>query len=132
MQVEMIGVTDQYKILYYDIHNRRIISNYYIVRADNALVAYSQPNMPGAILNESNCLQTLTPQRLFTMNSLDYQSDAPVRSINTTITSIKKFSSKMKAMEKIDLEKKWGVDYIYSLNGEIITMDDGIRNRLVL
>lgn len=138
MQVELIGVSSTYKRFYHDIHNRRIISDYYIVRADNSLRAYSQPMddngnvFPGAIFNKSNCLQTLTPQRLFTMNSLDAQSDAPVRSINTTIKSIQSFSNKMMKMKKINLEKNCGIDYIYSLNGEIRDLGNGVQNRLIL
>ena len=138
MQVELIGVSNTYKRFYHDIHNRRIISDYYIVRADNSLRAFSQPKdnngdvLPGAIFNKSNYLQTLTPQRLFTLNSLDTQSDAPVRSINTTIKSIQGFSTKMMKMKKINLEKSCGTDYIYSLNGEIMDLENGIQNRLIL
>ena len=138
MQVELIGVSNTYKSFYHDIHNRRIISDYYIVRADNSLRAYSQPTddngdvLPEAILNKSNCLQTLTPQRLFTMNSLDAQSDAPVKSINTTIKSIQRFSAKIKKIQKTKLEKSWGIDFIYSLNGEIMDLENGIQNRLII
>lgn len=138
MQVELIGVSNTYKRFYHDIHNRRIISDYYIVRADNSLRAYSQPTddngdvLPGAIFNKSNCLQTLTPQRLFTMNSLDAQSDAPVKSINTTIKSIQRFSAKMKKMQTTKLKKSWGIDYIYSFNGEIMDLENGIQNRLII
>ena len=138
IQVELVGVSKTYKQFYHDIHNRRIISDYYIVRADNSLRAYNQPTdekgniLPGVILNKSNCLQTLTPQRLFTMNSLDTQSDAPVRSINTTIKSIQRFSTKMKNMQKTNLNNSWGIDYIYSLNGKIMDLEYGIQNRLII
>jgi hypothetical protein len=138
MQVELIGISNTYKSFYRDIHNRRIISDYYIVRADNSLRAYRQPTnkkgdaLPGAIFNKSNCLQTLTPQRLFTMNSLDAQSDAPVRSINTTIKSIQEFSGEMQKMEKTELKDGLGRDYIYSLNGEVMDLENGIQNRLII
>ena len=42
------------------------------------------------------------------------------------------FSTKMMKMKKINLEKSCGTDYIYSLNGEIMDLENGIQNRLIL
>ena len=137
LQVELLAITSDCTPFYFDCHNRRIISNYFILRADNALRAYSLPTdhngkpVSGAIYNRSNCLQTLTPQRLYTMHSLQTESDPPARSINLTLKSIRKFSNKISQYSPSMLRNS-GMLWLHAVNGETCDANTGIQNRLIL
>lgn len=104
IDMELIGIPSNSRF-YNDTHNRRIISNYFIVRAEHQLGAFFG--------SKSSCSQTLTPQRLFTFYSLNGHSDPPLKSIAQTSNTLRELSNILK-QEIIS-----GACY-YALNGKQI------------
>lgn len=108
IDIELIGIPSNSRF-YNDTHNRRIISNYFIVRAEHQLGAFFGP--------KSACSQTLTPQRLFTFLCLNGHSDPPLKSIVQTTKTLGELSNRLKQ------EINAGVCY-YALNGKQIKAKD--------
>ncbi len=112
INMEIVGITPNNDI-YDELHNRRIVSNYYIVKVEHKLAAFNK--------NVSTCLQTITPQVIFTVDSLNKNSTPPLKAIDHAIATIRDFS-------KTAPKSK---DYHYALNGKIMTKCTGIKNRLL-
>ena len=88
IDIEMVLIPSNSRF-YDDTHNRRIVSNYYIVRAEHQLSAFFGVS--------SSCSQTLTPQRLFTYFCLRNNSDPPMKSIEQTTKTLKDLSNILKS-----------------------------------
>ena len=123
INIEMICISSDSRF-YNDTHNRRIVSNYYIVRAEHQLGAFFG--------NNSSCSQTLTPQRLFTYYCLRSYSDPPMKSIEQTAKTLCSLSDILKSeiLHKL---------CYYAINGITMTPDkckieDNLRiiNRILL
>lgn len=116
IMVEVIGISEDSNI-YDKLHSRRILSNYFMVEATHKLAAFEK-NVP-------TTEQLLIPMALFTESSLNGTSNAPLASINQTISSLKEFY-KMILSQSEDT-----IDYFYAVNGERQKKCMGIRNRLL-
>ena len=112
INMEIVGITPDSDI-YDELHNRRIVSNYYIVKVEHKLAAFNK--------NVSTCLQTITPQVIFTVDSLNKNSTPPLKAIDHAIATIRDFS-------KTAPKSK---DYYYALNGKSMEKCTGIKNRLL-
>lgn len=112
INMEVLGITPDCDI-YDELHNRRIVSNYYIIKVEHKLAAFNK--------NISTCLQTITPQVLFTVDSLNKNSTPPLKAIDHAIATIREFS---KTASK-------NSNYFYALNGERKEKCMGINNRLL-
>lgn len=112
INMEIIGITPDSDI-YDELHNRRIVSNYYIIKVEHKLAAFNK--------NVGTCLQTITPQVLFTVDSLNRNSTPPLKAIDHTIAAIRDFS---KTAPKRS-------DYHYALNAKRMEKCTGIKNRLL-
>jgi len=105
IDIELISISNNSRF-YDDTHNRRIISNYYIVRAEHQIGAFFD--------RLSSCSQTLTPQRLFTFYCLRSYSDPPLKSIEQTVSTLKSLSDILTSEIKQKLCS-------YAFNGKVIT-----------
>ena len=112
INMEILGVTPENDI-YDELHNRRIVSNYYIVKVEHKLAAFNK--------NVSTCLQTITPQVIFTVDSLNKNSTPPLKAIDHAIATIRDFSETAPRSN----------DYRYGLNGKSMAKCTGIKNRLL-
>jgi hypothetical protein len=110
--LEILGITPDSDI-YDELHNRRIVSNYYIIKVEHKLAAFNK--------NVSTCLQTITPQVLFTVDSLNKNSTPPLKAIDHAIATIRDFSKTAPNNN----------DYDYALNGKRMEKCMGIINRLL-
>ena len=112
INMEIIGITPDSDI-YDELHNRRIVSNYYIIKVEHKLAAFNK--------NVGTCLQTITPQVLFTVDSLNRNSTPPLKAIDHTIAAIRDFSKTATRRS----------DYYYALNAKRMEKCTGIKNRLL-
>ena len=115
INMEVLGITEDNEI-YDKLHNRRIISNYYTVKMDHKMAAFNK--------NIATCQQTITPQVLFTVDSLNQNSTPPIKAIDHVVATIRKFSQI--AARSVDSS-----DYFYALNGKRMERCTGIKNRLL-
>ena len=115
VSMEVLGITPDCAI-YNKLHNRRIISNYYIVKCEHKLAAFNQ--------DKGTSQQTITPQVLFTEDSLNRHSTPPLKSINQMTTALREFSLSLPNFHSHSI-------YCYALNGRRIEKCTGIRNRLI-
>lgn len=112
INMEILGITPDSKI-YDESHNRRIVSNYYIVKVEHKLAAFNK--------NVSTSLQTITPQAIFTVDSLNKNSTAPLKAIDHAIATIREFAKTAPNSN----------DYYYALNDKSMEKCMGIKNRLL-
>ena len=115
IMVEVFGITDKCT-LYDDSHDRQIVSNYYLVEASHKLAAFN-PEDKGTVS------QSIIPWNLFTEDSLNGKSSAPLESVQQVIADFNNF---YKALSN-EAEHK---TYLYALNGQRKERCTGVRNRL--
>lgn len=115
VNMEILGITPDCEV-YNDLHNRRIVSNYFIVKVEHKMAAFNK--------NISTCEQTITPQVLFTVDSLNHNSTPPLKAIDHVIAAIRKFS-------RIASRSSEATDYFYALNDKRMGKCTGIKNRLL-
>lgn len=115
INMEVLGMTPDCD-LYNELHNRRIISNYYIIKVEHKLAAFNG--------NRGTCMQTITPQTLFTIDSLNRNSTPPLKAIDHAIADIRDFSLSASRFDD-------SPDYYYALNGKRMEKCTGIKNRLL-
>ena len=115
IMVEVFGITDKCT-LYDDSHDRQIISNYYLVEASHKLAAFN-PEDKGTVS------QSIIPWNLFTEESLNGKSSAPLESVHQVIADFNNF---YKALSN-EAEHN---TYLYAVNGERMKRCMGIGNRL--
>ena len=116
IMMEVFGISEDSEI-YDNLHNRRIISNYYLVEATHKLAAFNR--------NLGTAQQLLIPLALFTESSLNGSSTSPLESMEQTIDYFHNF------FDDILYQKDKDIDYLYALNGIIRSRCTEIRNRLM-
>lgn len=114
IMMEVLGVTPNCSI-YNKLHNRLIISNYYLVEAGHKLAAFNQ--------NRGTARQILLPMALFTESSLNGTSTPPLKAIDQTITTLRDFSESLSHLTDHNV-------YLYAVNGKRMEKCMGIKNRL--
>ncbi|MBP5345724.1 MAG: hypothetical protein J6Y99_05890 [Bacteroidales bacterium] len=115
IHMEVLGITPDCEI-YNKLHNRRIVSNYYIVKVEHKLAAFNG--------NKGTALQTITPQLLFTADSLNGSSSPPLKSIDYIHAALRQFSRDLAELRDHSI-------YRYALNGKHLDKCDGIINRIL-
>lgn len=113
--MEVLGITTKCPI-YDRLHNRRIVSNYYIVKAEHKLAAFNG--------NKATSQQSITPQVLFTVDSLNGHSTPPLKSINQMASALRDFSRWIHSISDHSL-------YHYAVNGEWFERCWRIKNRMI-
>lgn len=123
IKVEVLGINKvrMKNSLHNKFHNRRIVSNYYIVKAEQQLAAFN-----GKI---ATCSQTITPQRLFTEDSLvrNTNSSSPQRSMRQIIEALESFDPNVVIGEDGYL----AYQYIMYNGYQVSEQCSSIANRLV-
>lgn len=112
--MEVLGINSTCPI-YMKLHNRRIVSNYYIVKVEHKLAAFNG--------NVATAQQSIIPQVLFTVDSLNGHSSPPLKSIEQMTATLRSFS-------RWTLRISDHSSYSYALNGELMDKCNGIKNRL--
>lgn len=115
IMMEVLGITPDCSI-YNKLHNRQIISNYYMVEADHKLAAFNG--------NVGTARQILLPLALFTESSLNGKSTPPLEAINQTISTLREFSESLPRLTDHSV-------YRYAVNGKCMERCMAIRNRLI-
>lgn len=115
IMMEVLGITPDSSI-YNKLHNRLIVSNYYLVEAGHKLAAFNK--------EVGTARQTLIPMTLFTESSLRGTSTPPLRVIDQTVSTLREFS---KSLSKLSDHST----YLYAVNGQRMEKCMGIRNRLI-
>ena len=113
---EVLGLSEG-KDIYYKFHNRRIVSNYFVVKMDYTLAAFNK--------TEGTSEQTIIPQVLFTEDSLNKSSSAPLKSMQQITKALKSFSDSLKS-PSMDHNS-----YSYAINGQQKNLCLTITNRLI-
>lgn len=99
-----------------DYTDMSILINCFIVKAEHKLAAFDR--------NMGTAFQTITPQTLFTKDSLDRHSTSPLKSIEQTVSIIRNFSKSLPNQYDHSL-------YSYALNGKRVEKCNAIKNRLI-
>lgn len=115
IMMEVLGITPDCAI-YNKLHNRLIISNYYLIEAGHKLAAFNE--------DKGTARQTLLPLALFTENSLSGSSTPPLEAINQTVTTLREFSDSLSKLEDHSV-------YLYAVNGQRQEKCMSLRNRLI-
>ncbi len=116
IMMEVLGMTDD-NDTYYHLHNRRIVSNYFVVKMDYSLAAFNK--------TVGTADQTITPQVMFTEDSLDRRSTAPLKSMQQIVTALRKFSNTLSSPYTNHNS------YYYAVDGQWMEKCIAIRNRLI-
>jgi hypothetical protein len=114
--MEVLGITGKNEA-YHNLHNRRIVSNYFVVKMDYSLAAFNK--------TVGTADQTITPQVLFTEDSLDRHSTAPLKSMEQITSTLREFSNSLSSPYTKHSS------YYYAVNGEWMEKCISIRNRLI-
>ena len=112
----VLGITGKNES-YFNLHNRRIVSNYFVVKMDYRLAAFNR--------TVGTVDQTITPQVLFTEDSLNRHSTAPLKTMQQIISTLRKFSNSLSSPYTNHNS------YYYAVNGEWMEKCISIRNRLI-
>ena len=116
IMMEVLGITGK-NDTYHNLHNRRIVSNYFVVKMDYRLAAFNKA--------VGTVDQTITPQVLFTEDSLNRHSTAPLKSMEQIVSTLCEFSNSLSSpYTNHD-------SYYYAVNGEWMEKCIAIRNRLI-
>ena len=115
IMMEVLGVTPDSSI-YNKLHNRLIISNYYLVEAGHKLAAFNH--------DKGTARQTLLPMTLFTESSINGTSTPPLKAIDQTLSSLRDCSKSLSRLTDHSV-------YLYAVNGQRMEKCLGIRNRLI-
>ena len=115
--MEVLGITPSCSI-YNKLHNRMIISNYYLVEASHKLAAFNK--------DVGTARQLLLPLALFTESSLNGRSTPPLDAINHTLATLRKFSKSLQYVPESAHST-----YLYAVNGNVMDKCLSIRNRLI-
>lgn len=113
--MEILGISPDCPI-YNKLHNRMIISNYYLVEASHKLAAFNK--------NVGTARQMLIPMALFTGSSLNGKSTPPLKAIEQALTTLREFSKSLRNFNDHSV-------YHYAVNGKVIEKCVEIRNRLI-
>jgi hypothetical protein len=116
IMIEIFGVHET-SCLFYDSHDRQIVSNYYFVEASHKLAAFKYDDV--GIVDQS-----ITPWALFTRNSLDSDSSAPLEAIEQTREDFRNFYANISSETNRET-------YFYAINGKRLERCTGVKNRLL-
>ena len=114
--MEVIRITEQCAPMYYDFHDRFILSNYYCVEASHQLAAFNK--------NVATARQTIIPWALFTESSLNGTSTPPLEAITQAAATLRTFSKSLPHLTDHSI-------YSYAVNGKVMEKCLSIRNRLI-
>lgn len=114
--MEVIRITEQCSPMYYDFHDRFILSNYYCVEASHQLAAFNK--------NVATARQTIIPWALFTESSLNGTSTPPLEAITQATSTLRTFSKSLPHLTDHSI-------YSYAVNGKVMEKCMGVRNRLI-
>lgn len=114
--MEVLGITPDSSI-YNKLHDRMIISNYYLVEASHKLAAFNK--------DMGTVHQMLIPMTLFTVSSLYGKSTPPLDAISQPLATLRKFSKSLSY-----LPESAHSTYQYAVNGKKMEKCLSIRNRL--
>ena len=114
--IEVIRITEQCAPMYYDFHDRFILSNYYCVEASHQLAAFNK--------NVATARQTIIPWALFTESSLNGTSTPPLEAITQSTSTLRTFSKSLPHLTDHSI-------YSYAVNGKVMEKCMGVRNRLI-
>ena len=120
IDIELFSVSSK-NLQYDETHNRRILSNYYIVKADHLLKAFRKD---GSAITT----QTLNLDYSFSAGLRD-RSDLPQKGINYLVSKLKELFSS--ACDDILNGEEHSAEYIYYINGQRDTLGH-LKNRLIL
>lgn len=115
--MEVLGITPDSPI-YMKLHNRMIISNYYLVEASHKLAAFNKET--------GTARQLLLPLALFTESSINGKSTPPLDAIHYTLATLRRFSKSLTY-----LPESAHSTYLYAVNGRRMEKCLSIRNRLI-
>lgn len=115
--MEVLGITPDCSI-YNKLHDRMIISNYYLVEASHKLAAFNK--------GMGTVHQMLIPMTLFTESSLNGKSTPPLDAISQPLATLRKFSKSFTY-----LPESAHRTYLYAVNGKKMEKCLSIRNRLL-
>ena len=115
--MEELGITSDCSI-YNKLHDRMIISNYYLVEASHKLATFNK--------DMGTVHQMLIPMTLFTESSLDGKSTPPLDAISQPLTTLRKFSKSLSY-----LPESAHRTYLYAIDGRKKEKCLSIRNRLL-
>ena len=115
IMMEVLGITPDCSI-YNKLHNRLIISNYYLVEAGHKLAAFNH--------DKGTARQILLPMTLFTESSINGTSTPPLKAIDQTLSTLREFS---KSLSKLSDHSS----YLYAVNGQRMEKCIAIRNRIM-
>ena len=115
IMMEVLGVTPNSSV-YNKLHNRLILSNYYLVEASHKLAAFNE--------NKGTARQMLIPLALFTESSLNGRSTPPLKAIEQTLCTLRQFSKSLTDLTDHSV-------YLYAVNGKRMERCMSIRNRLI-
>lgn len=115
--MELLGITKTCS-LYNKLHNRMIISNYYMVEAAHKLAAFNK--------DVATARQLLLPMALFTESSLEGRSTPPLDAITQTLKTLRNFSKSLP-----HLPESAHHSYSYAVNGKLMDKCLSIRNRII-
>ena len=115
IMMEVLGITPDCSI-YNKLHNRLIVSNYYLVEAGHKLAAFNK--------DQGTARQMLIPMTLFTEASLNGSSTPPLKAIEQTVSTLREFSKSLSQLSDHSV-------YLYAVNGKRMEKCMGIRNRLI-
>ena len=115
IMMEVLGITPDCSI-YNKLHNRLIVSNYYLVEAGHKLAAFNK--------DQGTARQMLIPMTLFTEASLNGTSTPPLKAIEQTVATLREFSKSLSQLSDHSV-------YLYAVNGKRMEKCMGIRNRLI-
>ena len=115
LMMEVLGITPDCSI-YNKLHNRLIVSNYYLVEAGHKLAAFNK--------DQGTARQMLIPMTLFTEASLNGTSTPPLKATEQTVATVREFSKSLSQLSDHSV-------YLYAVNGKRMEKCMGIRNRLI-
>lgn len=115
--MEVLGMTPDCSI-YNKLHDRMIISNYYLVEASHKLAAFNK--------DTGTVRQLLLPLALFTESSLNGKSTPPLDAIHYMLATLRRFSKSLTY-----LPESAHSTYLYAVNGKRMDKCLSIRNRLI-
>lgn len=115
--MEVLGITSDCTI-YHKLHDRMIMSNYYLVEASHKLAAFNK--------DMGTTRQIILPLALFTESSINGKSTPPLDAINQTLTTFRDFSKSLSHMSESGHNT-----YLYAVNGKRMEKCLNIRNRLL-
>ena len=116
IMVEVFGINEN-SHLYFESHDRQIVSNYFFVGATHKLAAFKNNDV--GIVD-----QDITPWALFTRDCLDSDSSAPLETIQKTIGDFRNFYAHLASETNRET-------YFYAINGKRLERCTGVKNRLL-